>query len=419
MEKTLRTRAVVAGRPPAISHVAPLRYFVLALVCAFIALSAFPEASFWVSIGLLGYTYLGYPLLLGMIALLRRSPEDAIPHLPAVSILIAAHNEEQSIEQTVRNALKLDYPRNKLEVVVISDGSTDRTDEIVEAIADPRVRSLRLPKQSGKTEAQNRAVQVCKGEIVVFSDATTVYDPQAIRYLVRHYRDHRVGAVSGHYEYIRPDLATSAAIGTAIFWRYENIVKRLQSKAGTMTGCSGCIYSVRRCLYTPLPPESCSDLVEPLAIVRKGRRVVFEPRALAFETCSATVTEEFRMRVRVTAHGIDSLIANSDLLNVFRHGWVSLQLLSHKVLRWMTPVFLLNALAMSAVLMARPVFRNVFIAQALFYGVSLLLAVAPRRGRWRMLGIPFQFCALHAAVIVGVKEVISGKVYAVWRPVRN
>lgn len=402
-----------------ISHETRLRRFVLLVLSALAALTMLPAASFWLSLALLAYTYLGYPVLLAAIVLLRRKPVEPPPYLPTVSVLIAAHNEEEAIADTIRSILSLDYPADKLEVVVASDGSTDRTDAVVASIADPRVRSLRLPKQCGKTHAQNQAVPVCRGDIIVFSDATTTYDPNAVRFLVRHYSDPRVGAVSGRYEYMKPDSRRPAVIGTAVFWRWENLLKHLQSRAGTMTGCSGCIYSVRRDLYTPLRPQSCSDLVEPLALVRRGYRVVFEKRALAFESSSTSIAEEFRMRVRVAAHGIDGILDNADLLNIFRHRWVSLQLISHKVLRWMAPLFLLNLFGMSAVLMIRPGFRALFVAQMSFYTVSILLAWAPRRGRWRILGIPFHFCALNAAVIVGVSELISGKVYTFWRPVRN
>jgi cellulose synthase/poly-beta-1,6-N-acetylglucosamine synthase-like glycosyltransferase len=403
----------------AASYETRLRAFVLVVLAAFAALSVAPRASFWITVALLAYTSVGYPLLLCVISALRPTPDRPANFEPTVSVVIAAHNEEGSIEKTVRNTLKLDYPEDKLEVVVVSDGSTDRTEAILENVSGARVRCLRTSYHCGKTEAQNQAVNCCRGEIVVFSDATTIYDPNAIRHLVRHYNDPRVGAVSGRYEYLQPDLANPAVLGTAFFWRYENVLKMLQSRAGTLTGSSGCIYSVRRSLYVPLPPQSCSDMVEPLAVVRRGYRVVFERNALAYEKTCRALREEFRMRVRVAAHGIDSIMANTDLLNVFRHGWIAWQLISHKVLRWMTPLLLVNLLAMSVLLIGEPPFRVLLAAQVLFYSVSALLAASPRRGRWRVLGLPFQFCALHAAVLVGVSELMAGKVYTTWRPVRN
>lgn len=404
---------------PVVSHEARLRLFVFLVFAALAVLSIWPLASFWITVSLLAYTYTGYPLLLAVRAALRRPPREPLSFVPTVSVLIAAHNEEIAIAQTIRNVLNLDYPKDKLDVVVVSDGSTDHTDAILESFHDPRVQWLRMSTQQGKTVAQNRAVELCRGEIIVFSDATTQYDRAAVRFLVRHYHDPQVGGVSGRYEYLQPSRKGSAGLGTAVFWQYENIIKMLQSRAGTMTGCSGCIYSVRRSLYTPLPPQSCSDLVEPLAIVRKGYRVVFEPDALAFEKSNEFFHEEFRMRVRVAAHGIDGILGNADLLNIFRHGWVSLQLISHKVLRWMTAIFLLNLLATSILLADRSGFRILSAAQLAFYLLSALLASVSPRGRWRILGIPFQICVLHAAILVGVSELISGKVYTAWRPVRN
>src|SRR3954454_13137422 len=208
---------------------------------------------------LLFYVYLGYPLLLGVVALFRKrrvyEPSDhCCPHL---TVLVAAYNEERHIQRKIEQTLLLEYPADLLEVLVVSDGSTDRTDEIVKSFADPRVRLLRVEGRRGKTHAQNQGVGCCRGEVIVFSDATAIYHPKALLYLASNYQDPRVGAVSGRYDYFDPEGDSPTGLGSIAFWNYENVIKTLQSRIATLTGCSGCIYSVRNSVYTPLPDTAC------------------------------------------------------------------------------------------------------------------------------------------------------------------
>src|SRR5713226_136638 len=202
------------------------------------------ETLFWLSFAALVYVYAGYPSLLALLSIFFRKRQAEPGFTPRLSILIAAYNEETGIQKKLEQTLQLDYPAGLLEIIVLSDGSTDKTDSIVESFPDPRVRLLRVTGRMGKTNAQNEGVNTAQGEVLIFSDATTVYHPQALRYLAANYADPHVGAVSGRYQYFDPAGNSPTGLGTMAFWNYENLIKTFQSRIRTITGCCGCIYSV-------------------------------------------------------------------------------------------------------------------------------------------------------------------------------
>lgn len=365
------------------------------------------------------YVYIGYPLLMFVWSLAVRRPKPEPGHYPRVTFLIAAYNEEESIERKLRETLALEYPPDKLEILVVSDGSTDRTDEFVKRCEDSRVRLLRVEGRRGKTYAQNQGVEASTGEVVVFSDATAIYHKRALLYMMQNYADPKVGAVSGRYQYFDPAGLSPTGLGSMAFWNYENLIKLYQSEVGTLTGCSGCIYSVRRSCYVPLEADVCSDLVEPLRIVRNGYRVAFEARALAYEETTKDSSQEFRMRVRVATRGMRGVFGVSELLNPTKHAYVAFQLFSHKVMRWLVPVFLLVFFLSTLVLaLYEPLFANLVGFQAGFYGMSLLSLKLPLHRASKLLGLPLFFCTLNAAALVGMIEVIRGQKYATWTPIR-
>ena len=377
------------------------------------------ELIFWASLIVLSYVYVGYPLLLALVSQLfiRKRPEA--DYLPFLSILIAAYNEEVDILDKIERTQALDYPLDKTEILVLSDGSTDRTDEIVKSVSSPGVRLIRLTERKGKTNAQNEGVKYARGEVLIFSDATTIYHPQALRYLASNYRDLRVGAVSGRYQYFDPESKSPTGLGSIAFWNYENFIKTMQSRIRTVSGCCGCIYSVRRILYTPLDPEVISDLVQPLHVIRKGYRVVFEDRALAYEKTTQSTSDEFWMRVRVVTRGIRGLLSISALMTPWKFGWVSFQLWSHKVLRWFVPFFLLLLLGSSIPLWQYPLYRWFLLLQGSFYFVALISLFVPIHRIWKPLGVPLYFCTLNVAAFLSVVEVLRGKKYVVWETVRT
>jgi cellulose synthase/poly-beta-1,6-N-acetylglucosamine synthase-like glycosyltransferase len=381
------------------------------------------HALFWVLVLLVAYTYFGYTLVvLGLSLFRHRRVGVDETYEPLVTFLITAYNEERDLPQKLANTLAQEYPRDKLEILVASDGSTDRTDDVVREFArrDPRVRLLRVEGRVGKTETQNQALRVARGEVVVFSDATTEYRPDVVRKIVRNYADPEVGAVSGKYGY-RTLQRSAMGRASIVFWTYENFIKSRQTRIRTITGCCGCIYSVRREVYVPLPRTIISDRVEPLKIQEQGHRIVFEPQAVAFETTTEKVREEFRMRVRVITRGMNGLLYARRLLNPLRHPFVAFQLLSHKVLRWFVPVFLLLLLPVNLALVTTHWFYALtFGAQLLFYGFALLGWITEAVGRRvRILALPLYFCVVNGASLVGLFNVLRGERKVVWETARN
>jgi len=377
------------------------------------------EICFWLSLAVLVYVYAGYPLLLAALSPFFRRVRSEPSYTPFLSILVAAYNEERGIKKKLEQTLALDYPPDRMEIIVLSDGSSDRTDAIVESFDDSRVRLLRVTGRKGKTNAQNEGVKVARGEVLIFSDATTVYHPQALRYLASNYENPLVGAASGRYQYFDREGNSPTGLGTLAFWNYENFIKAIQSRIHTISGCCGCIYSLRRKAYTPLAPEVISDLVQPLHIIRQGYRAVFEDRALAYEETTQSTSQEFSMRVRVVTRGIRGLLSVPDLLMPWKWGWVSFQLWSHKILRWLVPFFLLTLLVSNVFVWQIPFYRLPLLGQTSFYSIALVSLLVPVQRWWKPLGIPLYFCTLNAAAFLSIIEVFRGKKYVVWETVRT
>jgi len=377
------------------------------------------ELIFWLTLGIILYAYFGYPLSILFLPLFFNNDIRRRDIEPSVTFLITAYNEEKNIREKLENTLSLDYPGDRLEIIVASDASEDRTDEIVKQFADQGVILHRVEGRVGKTETQNQTVKSAKGDIVIFSDATTRYRKDAIRKLVRNYNDPSIGAVSGRYEYVNPTGAP-VGIGTVLFWKYENGIKNRQVKIKTVTGCCGCIYSVRKSLYELLPRDIISDLVEPLKILEKGYRIAFEPEAVAYEETTETSGEEFGMRVRVISRGMHGLWYMRKLFNPFKYGFVTFQLFSHKVLRWMIPFLLPFLLISNLFLIGYPFYTLTFVAQILFYIGAMGGYLLDKMGKKaKLLALPLYYCVVNAASAAAFFRTIFGKKAIVWETVRK
>ncbi|HEV2915781.1 MAG TPA: glycosyltransferase family 2 protein [Pyrinomonadaceae bacterium] len=378
------------------------------------------EVVFWLSAAAFFYTYAGYPLLLLVVASLRPRAVRRGARVPSVSVIITAYNEERDLGAKLENTLALDYPKEKLEVIVASDCSTDRTDEIVRGFAARGVRLYRQSERQGKTAAQNGAVAVARGEIILFSDATTLYRPDVLRVMMPSFADPTVGCVAGRLIYVDP-AASSVGRGARSYWGYETFLKRHESRACSLIGASGCLYAVRRAAYVPLYNEACSDFLIATVMVEQGLRAVYEPDAVCTEETNRRPGKELRMRVRVITQTFTDLWRHRAMLNPLRSGFYAVQLLSHKVLRYLVPLFLL-AILLASVVLARhsPFYAAMLAAQVLFYGAAAIGAVLERAGaRVSLLALPHYFVLANLASAIAFYQFARGERYARWEPIRE
>jgi cellulose synthase/poly-beta-1,6-N-acetylglucosamine synthase-like glycosyltransferase len=375
-------------------------------------------ALFWFSLFLLVYAYVGYPLLVYVFGNVRPrqvAKSDCQPH---VSVVIAAHNEASNITQTIENKLSLNYPSSKLEIIIVSDGSTDGTDEIVKGIVQQwpdQVRLLRQDPRAGKTAALNIAITESTGDIIVFADANSLYKADALSALMRNFSDPSVGYVTGHMIYLNPD-GSLIGDGCTAFMRYENFLRQHETELGSVVGVDGGIDAVRKNLYTPMRTDQLPDFVLPLAIIRQGYRVVFERSAILQEQALTRRKEEYQMRVRVALRAFWAIHDMKDLLNPLRYGLYSWQLWSHKVLRYTAFVPLLLVAVLNVVLSIRnTLYQPILFAQAFFY-LSAALGSGLERTRLSLFGWPYYFVLINMASAHAVLKFLKGEKRVVWEP---
>ena len=366
---------------------------------------------------LLAYVYAGYPLLARALAGARRRRVAAAPITPAVTVLIAAYNEAGHIVETVRNKLAQAYPADRLEVIVVSDGSDDGTDELVRGLGDPRVRLLRQAPRAGKTSGLNLAVPHARGEVLAFADANSLWAPDALARLVEPLADPAVGYVTGRMVYRAPDGSLTGE-GCSAYMRYENALRAWETACGSIVGVDGGIDAVRRELYAPMRPDQLPDFVLPLAVRERGLRVVYAPAALLYEDALAAAGDEFRMRVRVSLRALHALRDKAALLDPARFGLFAWQLFSHKVLRYLAPLFQAGALAAGAVLAWGPwsPWKLVFAAQLLFYLMAWMGHLRRDEGSPRLFALAYYLCLVNAASAVALGRFARGQRQVTWQP---
>ncbi|HEV2706424.1 MAG TPA: glycosyltransferase family 2 protein [Pyrinomonadaceae bacterium] len=376
---------------------------------------------FWTGAAALVYTYVGYPLLVAALSRLRpRLVRKRAGWTPSVSVVITAYNEERDLAAKLENTLALDYPKDKLEIIVASDCSSDRTDEIARAYAARGVRLHRQQERLGKTAAQNAAVEQARGEIILFSDATTLYEPDVLRVMMPSFADETVGCVAGRLIYVDP-AATSVGKGARSYWGYESFLKRHESRVCSLIGASGCLYAVRRAAYVPLYNEACSDFIIATKMVEQNLRAVYEPDAVCTEETNRRADKELKMRVRVITQTFTDLWRHRALLNPLRGGFYAVQLLSHKVMRYLAPLFLLLVLIASLALWRTSAFYALAaFAQVCFYAAALLSWLLERVGvRFRPLALPQYFVLANLASLLAFYKFLRGERYARWEPIRE
>jgi glycosyltransferase involved in cell wall biosynthesis len=365
------------------------------------------------------YVYFGYPILLRTGILGQRVPLVRGNGQPSLSIIVAAHNEESTIEAKLKCLLESDYPRERIEILIGSDGSSDRTEEIVRPYAGEGVRLISFLRQRGKSATQNSLAAVASGEILLFTDADSLFPPCALPYIVENFADPRVGLVTAHARYCNAN-ETNIAHNESLYLRYDTWLREQESERGILAMASGSLFAMRRSLWRPLDPALGDDFVLPLEAARAGFRNVIDTRVtavtrLAQDGCSAML----RMKVRIISKDFRALLAHRELLNPLKHGAFAVGILSHKLLRWLVPYFLLALLASNCRLLDRPFFGVFLALQAAFYALALLGFLGRnRKGRFPW-SIPMSFCLVNLAALLGAVKCLAGRTSGQWTPDRK
>jgi len=387
-------------------------------------------ALFWLCLAAIGYTYVGYPALLALLARVRRPARPWPAVEPAVTLLIAAHNEQEVIAGKLDNSLALDYPRQKLQIVVAADGSDDGTPGIVRSYGGRGVELSFIPARQGKMAAINRAMSAARGEIVVFSDANNMYAPDMLRQLVAPFADPGVGAVTGAKVILKSDDALGESEG--LYWRYESFIKRQETRLGSCTGAAGEVFAIRRNLFRPPPAGVINDdFVLAMQVVRSGYRVVYAPGARSFERASTSAQDEIVRRTRIIA-GRYQAIAMAPRLLPLKRPLAVWQVVSHKFLRPLVPFFMAGAMMASLLSVAWPAqgsapgwlilaFPANWLAlalQAVFYGLAGLgRRLSHRGGLGRLLYLPTFLLDSNLAAVIGLYRFLTGGQSALWQRV--
>ena len=370
---------------------------------------------FWVSLSLLFYTYAGYPILLWVFSHRRRRASISPTFKPNVTMVVPAYNEEELIEEKILNCLSLNYPREKLEVIVVNDGSTDGTGEIISRYAKSGIMVQENSTPMGKIGVMNATVPEAYGEVVVFSDASAMLERDAVTQLVNHFHNEDVGCVSGRYIYNDSESTSTDSHGNeGLYWKYEAFIKEREGKFGTVIGSHGALYGIRKELFSPLETHTINDdLVLPLMAIEKDYRTVYEKGSVARERSRSDIENEFFRRVRIMRGNCRQIFDFWRLLNPFRK-MVSLQFVSHKLLRVLSPILVMGMLA-SSIVCNHPLCRLMLWGQGLFY-LTALFGSFQQRGemRFRLFSLPYYFVFIQCATVIGIFQFLFGSKKIQW-----
>ena len=377
------------------------------------------EVVFWISSALIFYVYVGYPALLMLLGTAAGKQQDANSNLELdVTLVISAYNEESVIADKIENCLAIDYEKTRLQIIVVSDASDDETDNIVMRYRNQDVELLRMERRGGKTAGLNEAIRIATGEIVVFSDANSMYLSSAIKNLVRNFVDQSVGAVVGESTY--GDVSAGSETSESLYWQYETFLKRHETRLGSVVGGDGAIYAIRKSLYKPLPADALSDFVTPLQIVEQGQRCIYEPAAVSVELAAGSFDKEFSRKVRIVNRAWRAMMSMRHMLNPAKHGLFAFEFISHKLLRWLVP-FMLVMLFLSnwALINASSFYRVTFVTQCVFYLFALSGFILRDRNPPIIAYIPFYFCLVNFASAKGIFQAFRGTTYTTWSTPRD
>ncbi|MDH3627291.1 MAG: glycosyltransferase [Acidobacteriota bacterium] len=382
------------------------------------------EWVFWILAALLVYLHGGYALILVGLVRLRGSatkrpsadPDNRVEDWPAVTILIGAYNEEAVLAAKLDSLLAQDY-RGTMRLLVVSDRSSDGTDDLARRYADRGVELYVAPRRLGKAANFSAIVGDLTSEVVVCTDAAGSFASDVVRLLVRRLDDPRAGMVGGRIFYSNVD-ATGVSRGEGLYWRFEVLLRTLESRLGGTVIVSGACYAIRRTLFRPVVSAFPDDFMSPLNVIDQGFRVLYEPRARIEESVATTVSGEFRTKTRIISRNAAALWSMRRLLNPFRGPGAVVKLLSHRLLRWLVAPMLLAALTLNILLAGQPFYGVFLIGQVLFYALALL-GLVPAFRRRRLIFIPFYFCLVNLAASFGLFRALRGRISGVWEPVER
>ncbi len=375
---------------------------------------------FWISVVFMFYTYFGYLLLMALLLNFKKAkPVNKATITPPISIVVSAYNEEKNIGAKLNDITNIDYPKDKMEVVVISDKSSDRTDEIIKSFSDKGVRLLRLEERSGKVSAYRRALPQLKGEIIVFSDATSILNVDSVKELISNFNDPTVGCAGGLLLYVNPKQAIIGK-GEKKYWGYEKRVREYESKLCSLPCVSGTLYAVRKELYPiDMKDDLADDLIVPFNVKKLGFRTGLDPAAVCKDVTTLSIEEEMAKRIRITIQNIRGLLDQLDIVNPFKYGLFSLIVISHKLFRLLVPFFLVVLFFASLFLSFNSViFLSAFISQVIFYFGGCIGYSVNKRIKSGLGNSLFYFCLSNLAIFLGLWKFLKGRRIITWETVR-
>jgi len=372
---------------------------------------------FWLSLFLLLWTYFGYFALLWVLSKFPKREYEDDNEMPEVTLIITAYNEEARIKEKLENTLALSYPRGKMEIIVVSDGSTDRTEEIVRNFHKQGIQLLAIPERHGKHYGQHRGFELAKNDILIFTDATTFLPCDAAEKIVRNFADSRVGAVSS-MDKIKSTGSNSSGEGAYV--RYEMRLRYLESRVCSLVGVSGCFFAVRKHICEGWVDEMSSDFFIPILAYMKGQRTVLESEAIGYYDVLSDPKSEFIRKVRTVLHGFEVFFKFKNILNPFKYGFYSFQLLNHKLSRWLVPLYLILILWTNFLLVDYGnVYLGMFVLQSIFYMLALAAWFINRLKNVFIFKYPFFFVMVNYSILMAWHNYLTGKKIIQWEPTKR
>lgn len=388
------------------------------------------ESLFWISLGFIIYTFIGYGVVIFILVHIKRfwskKSQNVVfteQQLPSCSLLIAAYNEESCIRAKIQNTLSLNYPIDRLKIFIVTDGSTDKTSAIISEF--PQINLLSQNKRKGKICAVNRAMKFIVSEIVIFTDANTFLNKNALINICRHYKDPNIGGVAGEKRIYISEKADASTTGENFYWKYESKLKQWDSELYSTIGAAGELFSIRRKLYKSVSEDTIlDDFMISMQIAMKGYKIIYEPEAYAIETSSLTINEELKRKIRIAAGGIQAIHNLKPLLNPLKYPTLSLQYISHRVLRWsITPFLLIISFILNLLLSIHSeliMYKFLISGQIIFYVLATFgFWLQKQNIKLKIVFIPYYFCIMNYAIIAGMLKYYRNEQSSTWEKVKR